>query len=245
MKRTVMWPLLVKSENHFRSIDQRRMMSNMALTKKTRNETALMLAQFTKPPHYMPGDPPPANRITVTLIRISAGELDSDAALGGSMKAVRDGVADWLGLDDRDHRVEWLYGQQCCQRKQHGVRIEIEDLSPGGDVVRILPGAPNRLSLVRSEGKPRPLGGALPPPPPQEQGLVFTRPCLAAPPWLEDGVVVEVPIDGEPPMSIRMRVPTTALASSLCRLRPGTLVELFRGEVEDADLGWCWLYQSA
>lgn len=248
MKRSVTFPMKIESENKYRSIDQRRMMANMSMTKRQRSETMLFLASLPKPPLYLEpqrvGDPPPANRITVTLTRISPGRLDQEENLTGGFKAVKDSIAAWCGIrDDSDSRFTWLYGQQGCPLKQFGVRVEIEDLASGDDVVRIIGDVPTRLSNVPSEGKAK--RHALPPPPPQEQGLVFTRPCLAAPPWLEEGVVVEVPIDGEPPLSIRMRVPTTALASSLCRLRPGTLVELFRGEVQDEELGSCWLYQPA
>lgn len=47
----------------------------------------------------------------VTLIRVSPRELDDDN-LRGALKAIRDGVADRLGVDDRDPRVEWAYGQR-------------------------------------------------------------------------------------------------------------------------------------
>lgn len=66
----------------------------------------------------------------VTLTRLSAGELDGDN-LQGALKGVRDGVADRLGVDDRDPRVIWEYGQEHCRRGEFGVRIEIRPL--GGD----------------------------------------------------------------------------------------------------------------
>jgi hypothetical protein len=62
---------------------------------------------------------------TVTLTRLSAGELDDDN-VRGSLKGVRDGVADRLGVDDRDPRVTWNYAQEKVKRGTHGVRIEIE-----------------------------------------------------------------------------------------------------------------------
>jgi hypothetical protein len=63
---------------------------------------------------------------TVTLTRISAGELDDDN-LAGSLKSVRDGVTDALGLkSDRDPRVHWRYAQQKCKRGSFGVRVHIE-----------------------------------------------------------------------------------------------------------------------
>ena len=46
----------------------------------------------------------------VTLTRVSPRELDGDN-LTMALKATRDGVADWLGVDDRDPRIKWEYGQ--------------------------------------------------------------------------------------------------------------------------------------
>ncbi len=59
----------------------------------------------------------------VTLTRISPGTLDGDN-LQGALKGVRDGVADRLGVDDRDARVRWVYAQE--RGKEFGVRIVIE-----------------------------------------------------------------------------------------------------------------------
>lgn len=63
----------------------------------------------------------------VTITRVSPGTLDDDN-LRGSLKAVRDGIADRLGCDDRDPRIVWEYGQE--RHKGYGVRIKIE---PAGD----------------------------------------------------------------------------------------------------------------
>lgn len=244
MKRSVTFPMKIESENTYRSIDQRRMMANMARTKKQRSDVMLFLASFPKPPHYMAperdGAPPPANHITVTLTRISPGRLDKEENLTGGFKGVKDAVAEWCGIrDDSDSRFTWLYAQQGCPLREFGARIEIEDMSPGADIIRILGNVPARMSLVKSEGGAKRIDAT------RAQERVFTRPCLAAPPWLEDGVVVEMPaVEGEPPESVRMRVPANALTSSLCRLRPGTLVELFRTEAEDEELGPVWLYAT-
>ncbi len=56
----------------------------------------------------------------VTLTRIAPRELDDDN-LRGAMKACRDGVADWLGVDDRDPRVEWRYEQ--TKGSSYAVRV--------------------------------------------------------------------------------------------------------------------------
>lgn len=54
---------------------------------------------------------PPIPPLTIMLTRIAPRDLDSDNLAGG-FKAVRDGVADWLGVDDGDKRLTWLYGQR-------------------------------------------------------------------------------------------------------------------------------------
>jgi hypothetical protein len=60
----------------------------------------------------------------VTLTRISSGLLDDDN-LRGALKACRDGVADALGIDDRDPRVAWRYDQRRGKRGQYAVEITI------------------------------------------------------------------------------------------------------------------------
>ena len=63
--------------------------------------------------------------VTLTRIAPSAG-LDDDN-LRGALKAVRDGVADAFGLDDRDGRIRWGYEQQ--RGKEYGVRIDMEAMA--------------------------------------------------------------------------------------------------------------------
>jgi hypothetical protein len=61
----------------------------------------------------------------VTLTRIAPRRLDSDN-LVSSLKGPRDGVADALGVDDADERVEWAYGQRRGKPREYGVQITIE-----------------------------------------------------------------------------------------------------------------------
>ena len=70
--------------------------------------------------------PPPEPPIVVTLTRISPRGLDCDN-LRGALKGTRDGVADWLGIDDGDSRIEWRYGQERGKPKEKAVRIEIQE----------------------------------------------------------------------------------------------------------------------
>lgn len=66
----------------------------------------------------------PIGQITVRLVRIAPRPLDDDN-LRSAFKAVRDGVADWLGVDDRDPRVSWDYGQERGAPKVYAARVEV------------------------------------------------------------------------------------------------------------------------
>lgn len=65
-----------------------------------------------------------AARLAVYLVRVAPRELDGDN-LQRALKACRDGVADALGIDDRDKRVTWLYEQVRGRVKQYAVRIRL------------------------------------------------------------------------------------------------------------------------
>lgn len=66
-------------------------------------------------------DPP----CTVTMTRISPRELDDDN-LAGALKHVRDGIADALGINDRDPRVTWATKQRRGPAKTYLVEVTIE-----------------------------------------------------------------------------------------------------------------------
>lgn len=70
-------------------------------------------------------------QLEVTLTRISPGTLDDDN-LRGALKAVRDGVASALRIDDASPLVRWLYEQRHGDAKQYGVEIEINSALPTG-----------------------------------------------------------------------------------------------------------------
>lgn len=59
----------------------------------------------------------------VTLTRIGPRKLDTDNLLG-ALKAIRDGIADRLGIDDGDKRVTWIYQQE---KGEYGVRVFIAE----------------------------------------------------------------------------------------------------------------------
>jgi len=62
--------------------------------------------------------------LSVTLTRIAPRALDGDNLAAG-LKAVRDGVADALGVNDADPRVTWAYAQERGKPREYAVRIEI------------------------------------------------------------------------------------------------------------------------
>lgn len=67
---------------------------------------------------------PPAPPVTVTMTRIGPRTLDTDN-LSSGCKAARDGVADWLGVDDGDLRVTWKYGQTKGKPSEYGLIVEV------------------------------------------------------------------------------------------------------------------------
>jgi hypothetical protein len=60
----------------------------------------------------------------VTLTRIAPRPLDGDN-LQGALKSVRDGVADWLQIDDGSERIEWRYAQRKGAPKTYSVEVEV------------------------------------------------------------------------------------------------------------------------
>lgn len=81
--------------------------------KKHRGETYLQL-RCAAISHPVP--------CAVTLTRIAPRALDGDN-LQASLKNVRDGVADWLKVDDRDPRVTWSYAQRKGKPKEAAVEV--------------------------------------------------------------------------------------------------------------------------
>ncbi len=69
--------------------------------------------------------------LLITLTRIGPRKWDSDN-LAISCKAVRDGIADALGIDDGDERLEWKYAQRKGKPKEYAVEVEIVPQQPHG-----------------------------------------------------------------------------------------------------------------
>ena len=62
--------------------------------------------------------------VTVRITRIAPRPLDDDN-LRSACKALRDGIADALGVDDRSPLVTWEYEQERGKPKEYAVRIVI------------------------------------------------------------------------------------------------------------------------
>lgn len=64
--------------------------------------------------------------MVVTITRVAPRKLDSDN-LARACKAVRDGVADWLGVDDGDPRITWRTEQRKDKRPNYyGVEVCVQ-----------------------------------------------------------------------------------------------------------------------
>jgi hypothetical protein len=77
----------------------------------------------------------PALPCVVTLTRVAPRDLDDDNLAGG-FKSVRDGVADWLGIDDRDKRVQWRYEQRKGKPKVYEATVRIEGVEQVTEALR-------------------------------------------------------------------------------------------------------------
>ena len=123
MSKLVDWHLTIpglelKSSNHdLRGTTRQGMFGRSARAKKQRDMACLACrGRFGKAPV------PP---LVITITRIGPRELDSDN-LAGSAKHVRDGIADWLGINDRDKRLQWRYEQEKQGKGVYGVRIRVQ-----------------------------------------------------------------------------------------------------------------------
>lgn len=65
--------------------------------------------------------------LTVTLTRVAPSlGLDPHDGLPASCKHIADGIADALGIDDRDGRVTWVYAQARGKAREYAVRVRLE-----------------------------------------------------------------------------------------------------------------------
>lgn len=91
--------------------------------RKEREEVGWMLKTASKP----------ALPCSVLLTRVAPSNGLDDDNLAGSLKAVRDEVARWLGVDDKDRlTVRYRYTQR---RGPWGVEISFGEAAPGAQFV--------------------------------------------------------------------------------------------------------------
>jgi len=64
--------------------------------------------------------------LAVTIVRVAPHALDTDN-LQGSGKHVRDALAKWIGVDDRDPRVVWHVG---AEKGAYATRIVVRHVGP-------------------------------------------------------------------------------------------------------------------
>jgi hypothetical protein len=64
--------------------------------------------------------------IVVHLVRVAPRPLDDDN-LSHAFKAFRDGIAERLGIDDRDPRVRYTYGQERGRPREVAVVVTVTD----------------------------------------------------------------------------------------------------------------------
>jgi hypothetical protein len=76
------------------------------------------LAAIAVPMHPLP--------CVVTLVRLAPRALDDDNLRSG-FKALRDGIADRLGVPDNDPRVTWCYAQTRGKPKEYAARVIISE----------------------------------------------------------------------------------------------------------------------
>jgi hypothetical protein len=90
-----------------------------AARKKLHRQTArLVLQQHARPM----GE---TEQFTVTLTRVAPRKLDDDNLASG-FKAVRDGIADWLGIDDGSPRIRWQYAQHKSEAGHYSAWVRVE-----------------------------------------------------------------------------------------------------------------------
>lgn len=63
--------------------------------------------------------------VVFTLTRIAPRTLDSGDNISTAFKHVKDAIAEWLGVNDRDPRIKWLFEQRKLP-KRYGLIIEIQ-----------------------------------------------------------------------------------------------------------------------
>jgi len=178
MIRSVEFELKTKSEANMRFASQAGMWAKSARVKDQRDVVRGVLGSaFGLPPRMhitnAKGWTVP-NQIAITLTRLAPGELDTNTNLPMAFKAVCDEIAAWLGVDDRDKRLSWSFGQEKTAGGVYRVRIEVADATPGEDIRKVLASAAEHASGALQRVRPKRATG---------QGVLPARASFAILPW--------------------------------------------------------------
>lgn len=181
MIRSIEFELRTLRERNQRGASMGARMALAAREKEQRQTTAGNLrAHVGAPPprHIFPEIGRPGftvtNKITVMLTRMSPGELDDDGP-EDALKNVRDGVADWLCIDDSKRGgVEWKYGQERTAPGVYRVRVEVTDATKGEDVRKVLASEAEHHAGALQRVRPKKASA---------QALLPVKPSFAVLPW--------------------------------------------------------------
>jgi hypothetical protein len=100
---------------------------HMVKARRVKNQKGLAYGHCLVHMGCKPKDDPLPGSFTITLTRIMGKRqrpFDSDN-LQSAFKAVRDGIAMYLGIDDGSDRLTWRYGQEKGVDGRGAVRAEI------------------------------------------------------------------------------------------------------------------------
>jgi hypothetical protein len=157
MKRSIEFDLVTKIEPNTRFASRAGMFAKSRRIKEQRAVVRTMLeAHFAALPRSVCGAP---NRIEVQFARLSPGgnRPDEWENLRAALKAVKDEVAAWIGLDDKEGAgITWLEPVQ-IQAPPHvyRVRIEINDAAPWPDKTVVIPDFASAGRKAKSDVKRR------------------------------------------------------------------------------------------
>ncbi len=84
--------------------------------------------------------------LTVRFTRYSAGLLDRDDNLNAAFKGIRDEIAAFYDVDDRETAWQWQYDQERVRRGCFGIRVEIDRTDAPPAAVAAAPTAPAPLA---------------------------------------------------------------------------------------------------
>jgi len=91
---------------------------------RNQRQTALLFTQLAVR-KFKPSWFPVKGKLVITITRIGVRQLDDDN-LARAHKAVRDGIADALKVDDGDDRLSWCYEQRRGDVREYHVLVKLE-----------------------------------------------------------------------------------------------------------------------